>query len=236
MPKRYATKRKFYPRRSGIKRRRKYNPRPQRAIGMRPGTYKFKRSIVYEIDIKNNLGMPGSIACADGKGIVWDWVTSLDSLPNFAEFTNLFEQYKLTGAAMKFYPAWNDTDSSGAANILMRTKVQRDGQGLTTTSTELEWLEMAATKSRVMPTSAARPIRQYMPLNQLNKLYSGVTSGTEDYSIVKPKFVATSEPSTPHYGMQFRFDTMGGPIAGLPGNSGKFKLEVCVYFQCRSVK
>lgn len=203
---------------------------------MSPGTYKFKRSIVYEIDIKNNIGMPGSDLCQDGKGIVWDWTVSLDSLPNYTEFENLFEQYKLTGAAMKFYPAWNETTSSGAANVLMRTKLQRDGRGLDATNTENQWLEMAATKARTMPTSAARPLRMYFPLNQLNKLYSGVASGTEDYSITRPKFIATSEHSTPHYGMQFRFDTMGGPISGLPGNSGKFKLEVCVYFQCRSVK
>lgn len=224
------------PKRTISKRARSGTTKANLPRGLHPGTYKFKRALVYEIDVKSNLGMPGSIACGDGKGVVWDWTVSLENLPNHQEFTNLFEQYRLTGVAFKIYPAWNDINSSGAANILMRNKLQRDGRSLSATNTELEWLEFQATQTHVMPIDARTPLTMFMRLNQLNKIYSGIPSGTEDYSVVSPKFISTTESATPHYGMQFRFDTMGGALASLPGNSGKFKMEACVYLECRAVK
>ncbi len=248
MPKR--TKRVV--RRRPFKRRRTRMARVNRAVGMRPGLYFFKRAYTYEIDLKTNYGLPGSVACSDGKGVVWNFTVSLDTLPNSQEFTNLFAQYKLTGASFKLYPVWSETTTTGAtqtdptagsvtqtpgaSNIIMRTKYDRTGRELTASSTENSWLECQAVTSSMLPGLGQRPIKRYMRLNQLNKLFSGVTSGTEDYSVVSPRFISTDEPSTPHYGMQFRFDTCGGTFATQPVNSGKFKMEVCVYVQCKSTK
>lgn len=226
------------PRRAIKKRRTGGYSRPQRALGMHPGTYKFKRSLVFDIDVKNNTGMPGSIICTDGKGVVWNYSIALDSMPGYTDFENLFEQYKLTSTKLKFFPKWNvtTTQAGGNQNLILRYKKARDGRALDSTNTEAKWLEMAATESHTMPAPNDRPIEIWTPLSQLSKRYSGVASGTEDYAITTPDFISTDEHSTPHYGMQFRFDTYGQDIDDLPTYVGQFKLEACVYFQCRSTR
>lgn len=233
-----------------FKRRRTSYGRVNRPLGMRQAVYRFKRSLVYDVDLKSNYGLPGSILCSDGKGIVWNFSIALSNLPNFSEFTSLFQQYKLTGASFKIYPVWSNTATTGntqtdptsgsvthypgASNFLMRTKFDRAGRALTAASTEESWLEMQATKTSTLPSSSHRPLKRYMRLNQLAQLYSGGI--TDDYSVTYPRFVSVDEPDTPHYGLQFRFDTCGGTIASQPINSGKFKMEICVYLTCKAVK
>ncbi len=219
------------------KRPRKYSRRIQRPLGLHPGTYKFKRSMVHEVNLlASDTGLPGAIATVDGRSIVWHYSVALDNLPGYTEFESLFEQYKLTGVAIKIYPRWSEATAvtGGASNMLMRTKYQRDGRSLDSTATEEKWLEQQATKTNIMP-GIGKTLKKYMKLNQLNKVYSGVASGTEDYTIVPPRFISTTEHSTPHCGMQFMFNTTGGALNAQPTYSGMFKLEMCVYFQCRSV-
>ena len=229
-PARYNAKRRYIKGRPRRKSTKQMVPR-----GLRPKTYYFKRSRAFNIDLKDQTGTTGLTLTSDG-GVVWLVEAALVELPNYTELTNLFSQYKITGLAIKFYPIVSQTQLANSENILIRTAYGRTGRALGGSSTQAEWLEKQATKTRVMPNQGY-PISFYMKLNQLSKLFSDVTSATEDYSVVRPRFISTQEPRTPHYGYQFRFDnTSFLNINQIADGNGQYKVEMCYYIQCKGVE
>ncbi len=200
-----------------------------------PPIYPYTRGRTFNIDLKDQSGHPGLILTTDG-GVVWNVEAALSELPDYQEFTNLYSQYRLKALSIKFYPIISETTLGNSENLLIRSTTSRTGRALAAANTEADWLQLQKSKTRVMP-KGGRPITYYMKLNQLNKVFSDVASGTEDYTIVSPKFISTEESSTPHYGMQLRFDcTSFANINNIANGNGQFKVEMKYYLQCRKVE
>ncbi len=68
-------------------------------------------------------------------------------------------------------------------------------------------------------------------------MYAGLASGTEDYAVTAPRFISTTESSTPHYGFHFRFDNTGVDAMNLLPNDYMtvWRVETTYYIQCRTV-
>lgn len=95
--------RKTYSRRLPLRQRRRRGRRPRRhPIRMRRGlglgkVFNFKRTVDLT-DLSLNLNTSFS---------PFGYTFTLDNLPNVSEFTNLFNEIRLMGVAMTFYPAFD---------------------------------------------------------------------------------------------------------------------------------
>lgn len=200
-----------------------------------PQIYQYSRGRTFNIDLKDQSGHAGLTLTSDG-GVVWNLEAALSELPDHTEFTNLYSQYRLKALQIKFYPIISETTLGVSENLLIRSTTSRTGRALGAANTEADWLQLQKAKTRVMPRGG-RPITFYMKLNQLSKMFSDVASGTEDYTVVSPKFISTTETSCPHYGMQFRFDcTSFATMNNIANGNGQFKVEMKYYLQCRKVE
>lgn len=73
-----------------------------------------------------------------------------------------------------------------------------------------------------------------MPLKQLNNLYSTASGLGSDYSTVKPRYISTTETTTPHYGLNIHIRKIDGTPYVAGGNDMLVKEELLL--TCRQVK
>lgn len=157
---------------------------------------------------------------SDG-GVVGQIRIRLNDLPGVSDFTNLFRQYKLNYMKIIFYPAAN-TATAGAVrteggnygnnNILIRTMLNRTGIAMQAGNTVSDWSQVMAKKQWMLAQD--KPTTITCKLSQLAPAAGGSSyppqAGNEVYTVVKPKYISTNNPSCLHYGLNIRFDSCDG--------------------------
>ena len=126
--------------------RRKYNSRntiDRVPKGLTPAVHYFKRGHAFNIDLRDQSGVSGLTLTSDG-GVVWAVQAQLSDLPDHVEFTSLFDQYRITGMKLTFYPSRTQALGSIETNILLRTSKMPTGLGVGAASTQAEWLQRQA--------------------------------------------------------------------------------------------
>lgn len=149
---------------------------------------------------------------------------NLSELPGYAEFQTLFAQYKINALSLKVTPSYQ---MDMAANPLLSGQTiicsiwkSTHGQAPTTAFTISDLLQIQKRKEFIMPRT--RPMTHHMRLTQLGQVYgAGVT--TTDYVKIKPRYISTTESSTPHYGLNFCFRAPDG--AALTASSPRLLLQ-----------
>lgn len=225
-------------------RARRGKTRKKTAVGrpMRPKTYTFCRSFVENVDL--NSVTPPSNWTAVESGLVRSQPFALTDLPNYTEFTNLFQQYRLMAVKQEFYfgdtASVNLVTSGGQLNpgnrqIMLYSNPNPVGRANTNNLTEGFFLQSQSSKKRICIHSSGRPVRLYSKLKQLSKVFAD-EDGNTDYAKSYPKFVSTNEVNTEHYGIDTR-------IARVDGNNFSYggtvypvvKIFTKVWLQCRQV-
>lgn len=229
-----------------IKKRRfnRKRQRPRRIAkiqrGLSPAIYPFKRSTSVVVGL--NTSAPPEGWSTSGNNLYRNWGFSLAQLGDYTEFTDLFKYYKLKGVRIQMYFSnTNSTASQGPATaspnqqILMWMDTNRDGSDLATSGQESTYLTSQTAKKRLCLNTTGRPIDIYMSLRQQNMIYGGAAN--TDYTTVRPKWVATTEPTTPHYGYKMMLQRVDGQAftSGIT-NSQFVKIIQTVYFQCKKVE
>lgn len=260
MPKRkapYAAKRNTRRKRMSRRLRIKRGARPRAARPMHPRTYYFTRKDVQTID----LVAPGTATAANwylvDNGMCCNRTFSLNQIPNNQEFTNLFTQYKICAIKQTFY--FSNTDSPAAVEpnpamggtnqtlpnrqIIMYAVPNRSGSSSAQAAlTEQFFMENSATKQRLCLNTNGKPVSLYTKLDQLTQVYGGVDQTVNppkvltDYVRSRPRFINSSEPDTPHVGLQYRFQRVDGePFSTNSSNFPKLKIITKYYIQTRQV-
>lgn len=194
---------------------------------MMPSIYKFKRNVTQTIDLNNIEGTGWDLmeASAMQKGIS----VALSSLSDYSQFTNLFEQYKLTGLRLQIIPSWNAIRGVGTqSQILCYIMKSRFGYMVD----NMQEVLAKQAKRKFVAFRDGKPIDVYMKLNQLNETYG--TSLTTDYTIQRPKWLSTQEINTAHYGYDIVLQTVSG--RAFTDQEMSVKIFTTVYFSCRGVK
>lgn len=177
---------------------------------MRPKTYSFTRSFARELNMADVVN-DGFFKWHDN-GANYDVVLALNDLDGYADFTNLFSQYKLTGVTITFYcPSTNVTlaqPNVGNSQLIMYTVPNQTGRPRDLTLDETECLNTQCVKKQLMMNANGRGVSMYIPLKQLRMTYSSLTD--TDYAVSTPKFISTDEVATPHYGPALRIQTVSG--------------------------
>lgn len=187
---------------------------------LRPRIYRFKRTFVETIRIGTTDG--GWVS--DGaNGFYKKFKYQLTQLPAYQEFTELFTQYKITGALTRMYYSNTSSDASGYTNnrsssnmqILLRQLPNVTGD--TTAVTETRLNESQSVKRRLCLNGNGRPVVTYQRLKQMAQV-----DGVND-AIIRPKMITVSQPAVDHLGMDMHMVR----VDGLPFTTGIDNYQYC---------
>lgn len=204
--------------RSGRSARRKFG---QRQMVMKKGRviHFFKRTFKQEITVLNS----GFVAITSDGTNYNDF--KLNQLPNFSDFVNLYDTYKICGIKQKYVFNRNDAQTGGATPaempmLLTVNDFNDDGAP----ANENEMLEYSTFKQSRLD----RPTKRYWrPTQQV------VAGGTTSTDYMKSKWNSTEAPERIHRGLKVAIDTVGSA-----GNVtiGVLCIYTTYYVACRTPK
>lgn len=205
MPYRRSTRRPTRRRRRATARR-PFRRRIQRSLSYKPAVHIFKRSMVENIEL-SNASVPAGWArdTGDGFSIKRNWEFKLNDLFNPTDFVNLFAYYKLNAIKQEVYCA-NTVALDDNSQLIVWWDTNKSSR---TMGTEQSFLESQTSKRSILKPSNS--LKMYMRLRQLSNIYK-LTD--DDYGLIKPRYISTSEPNTPHYGSTMRISRVDGRAFG----------------------
>eukprot|EP00661_Eupelagonemidae_sp_cell13_P000188 gene187-574_t len=137
----------------------------------------------------------------------------------------------------------NQTFSDTNANIrvpqiMMYQNVNQTGK-VNGTLTEAYFLNTQTARKQTVVHDHKYPITVWHKVKQLNRVYSSAqAAGNNDYVLSTPKYIATSDDTTEHYGLEMRLQNLiGGPI---PSSTNEvpvsIKLVHTFYISCQGIR
>jgi len=219
----------FYPRRRRYTRRprrllrRKTSYRSVRRTRVRRTTrgskiHNFKRTF---IDAPFNIG-PGA-PTAEGRDF------RLNQLPNYSEFTELFDQYRICGVKITLKPGNDNSGLRQSSQLPVNTFSfwsVIDRNDITAPTSVNEMLEYQNVKRH----NLIRGMKHYFCPNILTD------TGATIYATNTPKYkqwIDTTLDDVPHLGLKLWSDAMGDLAAG---QTFSMEAYVTLYIQCKNVK
>ncbi len=199
-----------------------------------PKVYGFHRSKEELLALEDpDAGATGWISTFDD-AVCKTFVFSLNEFPNFSEFTNLYAQYKLNACALKIYPSYSEVVSSTGAvastNLIITVWPNVTGTPLTAAFTKASLNEIQRKRQWMFPMN--KPTSIYMKLKQLNEIYQSTLN--TDYTVMRPRYISTTETSAPHYGLNVHIAKVDGSTFG--SNSARLKIFEKVFLTCKQVR
>lgn len=157
-------------------------------------------------------------------------VIKLNQCPNYAEFTSLFDQYRITRVDIKFLFDKNSATFTGAsAQFIPNIYTVFDPDDGTPLSTENDYLQYQSLRVNRMDTPVYRTI---YPCTATPAYSGGAFSG---YTEVKNAWIDCGNPATEYYGLKYWIDT--GMAGGAGGNTlGQLKVFYTVHIQFKTVR
>jgi len=251
-------KRKVLGRRSRVVRR----VQIQRTIGFK-GVHSFKRTCILNTPANYNL-LSGSVVGGQGNGIVqnaafdeWHLHTgannttnntlysmglafSMDMLPDYTEFTTLFDQYRIKKAIIRFrtWATSNGVEANGANNnpqlaALMFSQLDYDDNTAPPVSTaginQMREYDSFRTNNFI---TKYKPLKMSCTPRIAMAAYGGGVFSS--YANMKAPWIDANSPSVQHYGMKFLWNVIA-PGAAIDYNLF-FIPEVTLYFECKNTR
>lgn len=146
----------------------------------------------------------------DGVNIYVNGVSSATlAMPNYSEFTNLYDQYRIDYVECDFIFSNNSSSVNSPATVLPVIHYAKDYDD--TNATAQEQLQQYSTYGCWQLGNASNSNgmkRIFIKPNVDLQVYNGVTSG---YARSKPIFVDTQSASVPHYGLKIALDPINVP-------------------------
>jgi len=176
--------------------KRSYRRRPRRMHRKRKFTSRVKSGVHY---FKRK--MYTSFNIVDSAAPVHNaYAFSLSSLPNYSEFVNLYESYKISRIKVQFIFSSNSQDVNTGASVFALPNIvgvidQNDNTALTTYN---DYLQYKFCKIRRLD----KPMSFYFKPMFDVAAYSGVFTSYAQ----KTGWIDTSSPSVLHYGLKFMLD------------------------------
>jgi len=203
---------------------------------MRPKVHRFKRDLE-ETLILSNTSAPDGWDLDGNFRIYRNLAWALGSVGDNTDFSNLFRQYRVKGARMRFY--FSNTDatvgpSQIASNSQLMIRMAPNQRGEVETLNNAYWQSIQAKKYK-LGINGGKPIDIYMPLRQRNEVAG--SSGSTQFSMVKPRYISTSAANVPHYGLNIAIERVDGQAftSGITNNQ-YVKVITTLYFEMRGVE
>jgi len=156
--------------------------------------------------IRLAVGLSPTTVVTDNGGFQTTYGLSfqLSDLPNWQEYTSLFDQFRITGAEVEFQPRYTDNVGANDNNLITLGWFQDsnnvDLTGLT--SVENPWLERTGYRQTVLD----KIVKVKLTPRPQAMVYRTVT--TTGYQVKDPRsmneWLASTDYLCPHYGLYFR--------------------------------
>jgi hypothetical protein len=198
----------------------------------------FKRCFSQDV-VLNATTPPGGWTSRQGVGdeaITINYVASMAQIPDYSNFTNLFDSYRIVGCRVQGYYNTTMTSPGTQAQTMLFYCREHLGQSAASDLSEDWFNQRPRSKKRLLINSVGKPAFDiYMPLTQLANTYQSVANN--DYTMKRPKFISTNEVNTPHYGFNFRLARIDGKnwTTGSSHPYPTLKLFTTIYFQMRGI-
>lgn len=203
-------------------RRRRLTRRPRRMMRRRMYRRKprlsslkvhhFKRTITFDPIISQTTNSFGAYAF------------QFNQLPNFSEFTSLYDSYRINKIVIRYVPNINSANSGSTPMSQFHTVLDyNDATPLTLLNTAFEYQNWKMTRGATVHARTWTP-----------SILDGVgNSGGVSPSFVKPAYkqwIATSSTDIPHFGLKWVCE------ATTNVSDIDYRPYVSVYFSCKSTK
>lgn len=205
--------RMFRSRRRPIVRRRLVRRKKAGVLRKRPQTvHTFKRSVF----------VPNYITTSSIADTPFKLLSTLADVPSFTDFTNLFDQFRISGISVRIIPRFTQALQSTGAPLPpgeLFTCMDYDGNGPTTLAGIQQYQNTKMTRGHVVHK------RFYKPAVLVAAYQSAIATS---YVPKWNQFIDTADSATPHYGLY-----------GMVANNGAvvdYDLQATYYIQCKNVK
>lgn len=173
----------------------------------------FKRTMVAEGLVKD-WGWSGYFAPSP-------YESKLEDLPNYTEFTALYDSYKICGIKKKFVFSKTSADVDGdATNELPVLVTINDYNDKVLLSSEAIALQYPSYKARRLDKVVSRYYKPSICLTEASK--SGLMS-------TKSRWLSTANPDVEHFGLKWAIETMGDTSQK---NLGHLRVYTTFYIAC----
>ncbi len=205
---------------------------------MAPRVLQFKRKFSNTL-VLNTVSPPEgwtSLASAGDEAITLGYVFSMAEIPNYENFTTLFDSYRIKGVRLQGYYSFNTTGPDSQAQVMLHYARDHLGQNTASVLTEDWFNSRPRSRKRLIVNSVGKPSFDiYMPLTQLSNTYQSTVN--TDYTMQRPRFISTNEVNTPHYGFNLRLSRVdGNPFTTASSNQyPTLKLYSTIYFEMRGI-
>lgn len=189
---------------------------PRKIRGMSRGKYHFKRTT----HLADTIVTP-----AGGLGLFFTF--QLTDLPNYTEFSALFDQFRINAVVIKFVPTWtsNDINPQSTALYMPNFHSALDFDGPTTAPTAetdlLQYQSYRMTRGHVVH------MRKIVPCVNVAAYESALATA---YLPKRKQFLDMVDVATQHFGMKIWIDA-----PNLTSNLA-YKTYATYYFTTRSVR
>lgn len=197
-------------------RRRLMRRKPIRRVrrgGIRQPAHYFKRSVyIPGWFTANNLGDQTTVL-----------TSTLADVPQFGEFTALYDQYCLKGIKLEIIPRFNVSSitNDGAPSELM-TVLDYDGSYPSTLAGFMQYQNLKVSRGTAIHKRFWKPA-------VLQATYDSVTS--TGYGVKKNVWIDSADTTVKHYGLAVIAPQLGGTI-----ESCKYDLRATYYIACKNVR
>lgn len=182
----------------------------KRRIVRRQNLHQFKRSVY----------VPSYVVTSAGVDTAFKLEATIADLPNFSEFTSLYDQIRISGISVKFIPRFNvaAVGTSAPPSQLM-TCLDYDGNGPTTVSGIQQYPNLKVTRGLY-------PHKRYFKPAILTAAYQTATGSA--YVPKWGQFIDAASTTTVHYGLYGMIPDTGTALS--------YDLEATYYIQCKNVR
>jgi len=150
----------------------------------------------------------------------------LANLPNYTEFTNLYDQYRICGIKVEFRPRVTGNDANAMATLVqfgdLCTVIDRNDNTAPTTQNELYQYSTLRTTRMIRGQK-----RYFVPACLVQTYETAVTAG---YASKFKQWLDTNDYAVPHYGLKYAIAPSSSATAVTIG------VIVTYYFQCKDIK
>lgn len=199
-----------------------------------PNSYFFTRKKQDIIALQQ--GIPVDWSNTSNGGISRAWAFSLAQLNDKTDFKDLFKYYRINSARVQIYfsTTQSDLDNAGDfSNHALICMTDRNMNGVTTGLDTQDFLDSQTAKIKQC-MNRSKPFEFYCKLKQANEVYNTATN--TDYTLMKPKFIATTEDTTPHYGLKTLIERVDGDtLTSGMSNKQFMRIITTYYIECKKV-
>lgn len=181
----------------------------RRPISRRQNTHNFKRTAY----------VPAYVTSSAVSDVAFKLESTLADVPNFTEFTTLFDRYKIGGVLFKLIPRFNVAPVGPSTPSQVMTCLDYDGNGPTTIAALNQYQNKKTTRGTAIHK------RFYKPAI-LTAAYQSLTS--TGYVPKWNQYIDTTASTLPHYGL---YGIIPACVADVT-----YDLEVTYYIQCKNVR